>query len=179
MGKETLLFIILGIIIIYVIAKINSFIVLKRNVERSKSSIDVFLKKRYDLIPSLVQCVKEYCKYESSVLKDIKSLRKTFLNGNEESALKLNNEYVKLVALAENYPDLKASDNFLQLQKSLSKIESELQASRRIYIIDITKYNTKIKQVPGIIISSLMGYTEIKYPEYIIDDVKVDFSKKD
>ena len=126
--------IILAIIIIYILAKYNKLIKLKNKVKQSESGIDVYLNQRFDLIPNLVECVKGYANHEKSVIENVTKL-----------------------AIAEGYPELKASEQFLNLQKNLSKIESQLQAARRIYNNDVTKYNTKIETVPTNIIASMFG----------------------
>ena len=173
------LYIILGIlavIIIWFICTLNKFIYLRRRIDRSKSLIDVYLKNRFDLIPNLVECCKGYSNYEKNTLTEIDKLRSSYeKNNDEESGEKLNNHYKKLVALIENYPELKASENFLNLQKNLEKVESEIAASRRIYINDITRYNTLTKSIPANIIAKIFNYEELSYPILETEEIKINF----
>ena len=151
----------LGLLIIIIIAIYNSIIQLKNNVDKSESGIDVYLQQRFDLIPNLVEITKGYMNYESDLLEKIARLR-TIYNENKDinASNELNNQYKTIMALVENYPDLKASDQFLKLQKSLVKIESQLQAARRIYNNDVTKYNTKISTFPNNLIANIFGFKE-------------------
>lgn len=170
------LIIFLVILVIYMIATLNSIINLEKHVERSKSVVDVFLKKRYDLIPNLVECVKGYTTHEEETLKKIVDLRNNYLNNNtEETEKDLKNEFVKLIGIAESYPDLKASEQFLNLQKNLSKVESEIGAARRIYINDITAFNTKVESFPASIIAALGNYKVKTLPTYDYDEVIIKF----
>ena len=131
-------------LIIYVIVTYNIFIKLKKQINNSYSVIDVYLKKRFDLIPNLVEVTKKYANYEKDVLTKITEYRTAYNQTNDrDSIYKLNKEYENLMLIVENYPELKASEQFTKLQKNLIKEESELQAARRIYNNDITKYNTK------------------------------------
>ena len=173
------LYIILGIlsvIIIWFICTLNKFIYLRRIIDRSKSLIDFYLKNRFDLIPNLVECCKGYSNYEKNTLTEIDKLRSSYeKNNDEESGEKLNNHYKKLVALIENYPELKAGENFLNLQKNLEKVESEIAASRRIYINDITRYNTLTKSIPANIIAKIFNYEELSYPILETEEIKINF----
>lgn len=151
--------IILAIIIIYILAKYNKLIKLKNKVKQSESGIDVYLNQRFDLIPNLVECVKGYANHEKSVIENVTKMRSEYMKTNKslKKAEELNNSMNGILAIAEGYPELKASEQFLNLQKNLSKIESQLQAARRIYNNDVTKYNTKIETVPTNIIASMFG----------------------
>ena len=149
------------IIILVLLIQYNSITKLKMKVIQSKSGIDVYLQQRFDLIPNLVKVVKGYMDYEKETLQKIIELRTQY---NETKDIKisetLNNQLNNIVAVAENYPELKASEQFLNLQKNLSKIESQLQAARRIYNNDVTKYNTKINIIPYNIIATIFGFEE-------------------
>ena len=173
------IYIILGIIaviIIWFIYTWNKFIYLKRRIDRSKSLIDVYLKNRFDLIPNLVECCKGYSNYEKNTLTEITKLRNSYeLDNDEKSGEKLNEHYKKLIALVEYYPELKASENFLNLQKNLEKVESEIAASRRIYVNDITRYNTLTKSIPSNIVAALFGYKELPYPVLETEEVNIKF----
>ena len=136
------LIIILVILVLYVIITYNKFVTLKKQMNNSYSVIDVYLKKRFDLIPNLVEVTKGYANYEQDVLTKITEYRTAYNQHKDKDALnKLNEEYNNLILVVENYPELKTSEQFLKLQKSLIKVESELQAARRIYNNDTTKYN--------------------------------------
>lgn len=166
----------LFLVILYFIYFVNKVIYLSKRVERSKSVIDVYLKKRYDLIPNLVNIVKEYTKYESETLEKITSLRESFDKSNDlADATELNNIYKDLLLRIEKYPDIKANENFLHLQKTLVKVEDELQAARRIYINDITNYNTKIETFPGNMLSKIFKYKKEDLPKYITEEININF----
>lgn len=157
----TALIILIAIVILYVIITYNQFIKLKKQMNNSYSVIDVYLKKRFDLIPNLVEVTKEYTKYEKDTLTKITEYRTSFeKNKDKESLNKLNDEYNNLLLVVENYPELKASEQFLKLQKNLIKVESELQAARRIYNNDTTKYNTKLNVFPSNIIGKMFKFKE-------------------
>ena len=151
----------LGLILIIVIAIYNSIIRLKNNVDKSESGIDVYLQQRFDLIPNLVEVTKTYANYESDILEKIAKLRTAYNQTKDVNASnELNNQYKTIMAVIENYPELKASEQFSKLQKSLVKVESQLQAARRIYNNDVTKYNTKISTFPNNLLASLFGFKE-------------------
>lgn len=149
------------IFFIVILIQYNTLVKMKMKVKQAKSGIDVYLQQRFDLIPNLVNTVKGYVNYEKEVFENITKLRTEY---NETKDLKvseeLNLQINKIVATAENYPELKANEQFLNLQKNLSKIESQLQAARRIYNNDVTTYNTKISLVPYNIIAMLFNFKE-------------------
>ena len=150
-----------AILIIFVIIEYNNMVKLKKQMNNSYSVIDVYLQKRFDLIPNLVEVTKGYANYEKDILTKITEYRTSYnQNKDKDSLNKLNDEYNNLMLVVENYPDLKASEQFLKLQKSLIKVESELQAARRIYNTDTTKYNTKLNVFPSNIIAKLFGFKE-------------------
>ena len=155
--------IIFAIIIVYILAKYNKLIKLRNSVKQSESGIDVYLNQRFDLIPNLVECVKGYTKHEKEIFGNITEMRMTYMkNKNIKDAEKINNNINNILAIAEGYPELKASEQFLNLQKSLIKTESQLQAARRIYNNDITRYNTAIQSIPTIIIASMFGFKKME-----------------
>lgn len=146
-------------VLLIILAMYNNLIKLRNKVNQSKSGIDVYLNQRFDLIPNLVECVKGYSKHETELFESVAKLRTIYNeNKNLDNASKLNNTLNKLLAVAESYPDLKASEQFLNLQHNLVKIESQLQAARRIYNNDVTTYNTKIQTIPSNIIAGLFGF---------------------
>ena len=167
--------IIIGILILILLMQYNYLIKLKNKVKQSKSGIDVYLNQRFDLIPNLVECVKSYSKYEKEIILNVTKMREQYINDkkrNIQQAQELNNNINKLIGVAENYPELKASEQFLKLQKSLAKMESQLQAARRIYNNEVTKYNTKISIIPLNIVAKIFRFKEEKLFE--IEDLKKD-----
>ena len=154
--------IIVGICLVSFIIIYNSIISSKINASKSKSVIDVYLQQRFDLIPNLIEVTKGYMNYEKDILDRITKLRMAYKeNKNDESVNELNREYNNIMATVENYPELKASEQFLKLQKTLIKIESQLQAARRIYNMDVTKYNTKISKFPNNIVATMFTLKEL------------------
>ena len=164
----------------------NKIINLRNRADEAFSGIDVQYKKRFDLIPNLVQTVKEYMTYEKDTLNHLTELRTKALSGSisQDEYIKLSEEVDKLVksiiVSAENYPDLKASEQYLNLQNNLSKIESELQAARRIYNIEVTNYNKAIKVVPKNIVANRFGFKEeelFEIEEKKKENIKVNFEE--
>lgn len=155
--------IVFAVIILYVLAKYNKLVKLRNKVKQSESGIDVYLNQRFDLIPNLVECVKGYTKHEKEVLESITKMRAEYAKGgsNMKKAEELNNSINKIIAIAENYPELKSSEQFLNLQRNLTKIESQLQAARRIYNTEVTQYNTTIEMIPTNIIANMFKFNKI------------------
>ena len=151
----------IGVVVVILILMYNSLIYRKNQIENIKGSIDALLKKRFDLIPNLVKTVKEYMNYEKDVLEKITELRsmaikESDLNKKMEYENQLNNLLSKLFVNVENYPELKASQNFLQLQNELSDIESQIAAARRAYNQVVTDYNNAIEMFPTNIMAKFM-----------------------
>ena len=174
-----ILFIVL-VILLSVLKMYNDFIKLKNKIKQSESGIDVYLNQRFDLIPNLVECVKSYTKYETETLDKIVELRNSYNQNNGldlEKATELNNNINKILVVAENYPELKSSEKYLNLQKNLSKVESQLQAARRIYNNDVTNYNTKIDTVPANIIATIFGFKKadlFQIEEYKKENINIE-----
>lgn len=165
------LIIALIIVILIILGSYNSLVKLRNKVNQAKSGIDVYLNQRFDLIPNLVECVKGYAKHEAEVLEKITQLRAEYSRSkNIKEAEKLNNDINQVIAVAEQYPELKASEQFLNLQKSLSKMESQLQAARRIYNNEVTAYNTTINTVPTNIIAKMFNFKEAEL--FTVEDYK-------
>ena len=159
----SIMLIVLGFIIAWSIATYNKFVSLKQRVKQAQGGIDVYLKQRFDLIPNLVETVKGYAAHEKGLMENIAKLRNDYDLRNEQDITEsqnLNDRYTKIIAMLENYPELKADEAFLKLQKTLSKIESQLQAARRIYNSEVTEYNTKIYKFPSNIIAGMFGFKE-------------------
>jgi LemA protein len=177
---------ILVIAVLYFIGKRNSIIAARNRVDESWSGIDVQLKRRHDLVPNLVETVKGYAEHESEVFEKATKARAEAMSaqGVGETAKaeqKLTGALTDLRAVAENYPTLRATENFQQLSRQLSQLEDEIQASRRIYNSNVQSYNTSIQQFPGSVIANQSGFTKRDYFE--IEDaserepVSVSFSK--
>ena len=156
--------IVIGIIVlIYILLTINSLIRLNNKVKESFATMDVYLKKRWDLIPNLVEVVKSYSNYEKNTLQNIINLRNNNYDElNYDDKLKTNNKLseniTKLFALVENYPEIKANENFLKLSDNLTKIEDEIANSRKYYNAIIRIYNNKVEMFPSNIIAKLFKF---------------------
>ncbi len=154
-----MIIIILIVIFIILLSIYNSLIKKRNAVMQSRSSIDVYLTQRFDLIPNLVECVKGYSKHEKEIFEHIAKLRTEYDETKTlEKASELNNQINNLLVIGENYPELKSSENFLNLQKNLAKIEDQLQAARRLYNMDVTAYNTSIQVFPTNIIANIFRF---------------------
>src|SRR5215208_5843697 len=153
----------------------NSMIGSRNRVDEAWSGIDVQLKRRHDLVPNLVETVKGYATHEREVFEKVTAARAeaTKAHTPAEAAQKegqLTQALTDLRAVAENYPDLRATENFQKLQNELTEIEDEIQASRRIYNSNVQAYNTKIQVFPNSIIASNRGFTEREFFE--IEDAR-------
>jgi LemA protein len=160
---------------IYLIVLYNGFVSKRNMLEEALSGIDVILKKRFDLIPNLVETVKGYLIHEKETLANIVSLRNQALNaGTADEKIqfdkKLGNAVGTIFALAENYPDLKANTNFLSLQEELSEIETEVERSKRYYNATVRDYNIAVESFPGNIVASSFGFPKRNFLE--IEDEK-------
>ena len=161
--------IIIAIIVIAVLALIglyNGLIRLKNRVDEAWADIDVQLKRRYDLIPNLVETVKGYAAHEQGTLDKVIQARSAAMNaqstGNaadvEKAENMLSSTLKSIFALSEAYPDLKANTNFLELQRELSDTENKIQASRRFYNTNVRDFNTKLEVFPTNMIGSWLGF---------------------
>ncbi|WP_455544426.1 LemA family protein [Intestinibacter sp.] len=154
----------IGIILVVVIVLVAYFISTYNNlVKESFSTMDVYLKKRFDLIPNLVNIVKKYTKYESETLANIVKQRTSSYSGmSPEGKMKLgqnlNTEVTKILAIAEQYPELKANENFIKLSESLSKVEDEIAKSRTYYNATVRDFNNAIEVFPNNLISGMFGF---------------------
>ena len=169
MEITTLMYIILIVILIIIFiifSKYNKMIKLINRVKRAKANIEIVLNKRFDLIPNLVECVKSYSKHESTTLEEVVALRSKYNDEKNKSIKdveKLNNDLTKYLITIENYPELKANENFLSLQNELRSIEDELSRVRNIYNDEVTRYNTLIESVPTNIIASIFGFKKARW----------------
>lgn len=143
----------------------NGLIYKNNQVESVSSTVDILLKKRYDLIPNLVNVVKAYAKHEKDIFEKIINLRLKAISEQKLNieVMSINNQISKqidcIMAISENYPELKASKNFLHLQKTLCEIEEQISAGRRAYNAAVTDYNNAIQMFPSSIIADLARYT--------------------
>ena len=171
------------LILLNIVAVHNSLVRLKNSVDESFSGMDVYLTKRWDLVPNLVATVKGYAKHESEVLSQVVELRNKpygdlSVNEKIEANNKLTGALSKIIALAESYPELKANSNFLSLSSELSKIESEIASSRTYFNATVKKLNNKIQMFPSNIIAKMFNYQTYKMfeaTEIQRQNVKVEF----
>ncbi len=179
-----IILIILALIVIWLIAGYNGFISSKNDVEESWSAMDVFLKKRYDLIPNLVNTVKGYAEHEKSTLESVIKARNSAAAAQSvEDRVKgegeLNGALRKLFALAESYPDLKANQNFLNLQNQMKDLEEDIANARRYYNACVKALNNKCQKFPSNLIAQLFHFEPAEM--FRVDDlaarenVKVEF----
>lgn len=166
----TILWIILGvavIIVLWIIGAFNGLVVLKNRAKEALSDIDVQTKRRYDLIPNLVETVKGYATHERELFEKVTQARAaainaTGLSNKAEAENMLSGTLKSLFAVAENYPDLKASTNFLELQRELTDTENKIQASRRFYNTNVRDLNIKIEIFPDNVIASIFGFKQME-----------------
>lgn len=163
MGQYIVLFIIVIIPVLVFFGMYNSLVVKRNAITNSFGAIDAVLKKRYDLIPNLVASAQAYMRHEQDTLTHITALRTQALNSSDmKETLSLNaqiSEKIKsLMVSVENYPDLKSSDNMLQLQQTLTEVEGQLSAARRTYNQNVTNYNNACQTIPTNIIAAMFGH---------------------
>lgn len=156
--------IIVAVVVLIVATMYNSLIRKKNQVDNAFASIDVMLKQRFDLIPNLVASVQQYAKHEADTFSTITEMRNksySSLSENEKADFDKNFSGIrsKFFAVAENYPELKASDNFLQLQRALNEAEEQLAAARRTFNACVTDYNNAVQSFPTNMLASMMGFT--------------------
>ena len=162
-----LLYVILGIVIVlilWIIASYNGFVKLAANCEEGFSTMDVCLKKRFDLIPNLVETVKGYAAHESKTLEAVVAARTAVANSST-TAEKLENENVltgtlrSLFAVAEAYPDLKANSNFIELMEQLKHVEEDIANSRKYYNAVVKRFNIKCRTFPSAIVAKIFNFS--------------------
>ena len=157
--------VVVAIFLLILISLYNGLIRKKNEVDNAFGGIDVQLKKRYDLIPNLIATVKQYMTHEKELLTKVTELRSKAVEGNlsNEEKVDVDNQIthaVKGIMVAvENYPDLKASDNFLNLQRTMNEVESQISAARRAYNAAVTDFNNGIQTFPGNMMAGMMGLT--------------------
>lgn len=147
------------VILLYILITYNILISKRNKIKQAASGIDVYLTQRFELIPNLIECVKGYMNYEKETIEKITEMRAKYMQSKKlKDGEKLNNECNKIIAVAENYPELKASEQFLNLQKNLTKMESQLQAARRIYNSEVNSYNNSVQMFPTNIIAGIFKF---------------------
>ena len=166
-------YIALGVVaafVLYAVFLYNRFVTLGKRAEEAWADIDVQLKRRYDLIPNLVETVKGYASHERKTLEDVTEMRTRAMNASAprqraEAENMLAGALKSLFAVSENYPDLKANQNFLELQRELSDTENKLQAARRFYNANVRDFNTKIEVFPNNLIAGKMHFAKYEFFE--------------
>lgn len=167
------IYIVIGVVallLIYTFIVYNSLVKLSNRVKEAFATMDVYLKKRWDLIPNIVETVKGYAKHESDTLESIINLRNNaYDNMSTDDKIdaneKLTSNISKLMMLAESYPDLKANQNFLDLSSQLTKVEDDIANSRKYYNAVVRNINDKVKMFPSNIFANIFGFKESKFFE--------------
>ena len=183
MDTTLIILIVLAVVILYVVFIFNGLVRLKNRAEEAWSDIDVQLKRRYDLIPNLVNTVKGYATHERELLERVTEARSQAMQagtaGSKAQAENMLSDTLKsLFAVAENYPDLKANQNFLELQNELSDTENKIQAARRFYNSNAVELNSKIDMFPSNVIAQVFHFSKREFFEADAtekDPVKVEF----
>ncbi|MDP3402466.1 MAG: LemA family protein [bacterium] len=165
----TTLYIVLGVLallVLWVVLGYNGFVSLRNRAKEAWSDIEVQMKRRYDLIPNLIETVKGYAAHESQTLQSVTEARTAAMGAqtvgqHAEAENMLTGALKSLFAVSESYPDLKANTNFLELQRELSDTENKIMASRRFYNSTVQSLNTAIEQFPGNLIASPFGFTQM------------------
>ena len=176
----SILYIVLGLIIafvLYLVFKYNSFVTLATRTKEAWADIDVQLKRRYDLIPNLVNTVKGYATHESTAFEKVTEARSRAMQaggikdkGDAEN--QLSGTLKSLFAISEAYPELKANTNFIELQKELSDTENKIMASRRFYNGNVRDFNTGVLVFPGNLIAKIFNFKEMEFFELEQDSVE-------
>ena len=178
--------IIIVVILVVVALMYNGLITSRNRVKNAWSQIDVQLQRRFDLIPNLVESVKGYMTHEESVLAKVTELRTSWANASTVSKkAELDSELTgalkTIMSVSENYPDLKANQNFTELQEELRSTEDKIAYARQFYNDSVTMYNTKLETIPTNIIASMFNFKQEELFEAASDEarqnVKVDFNK--
>lgn len=156
------------IVVIMFIVYYNRFVVLGNRIDNSLSQIDVQLHKRADLVPNLVKTVQGYAKHEKGIMKEVTDARKAFLgakdmSGKVKAGNMMQDALKSIFAIAENYPQLRANENFLHLQQELSAIEDKVAYARQYYNDSILSYNNSVESFPGVIFAKMYGAKEKEY----------------
>lgn len=157
---------VVALLIIIAISMYNGLIRKRNDVENAFGGMDVQLKKRYDLIPNLIATVKQYMSHERELLTKVTELRSKAVDGtlSNEEKVDLDNQISRtmggIMVAVENYPDLKASENFINLQRTMNEVESQISAARRTYNAVVTAFNNGIQTFPGNLMAGMMGLSK-------------------
>ena len=173
----TYIYIVLGIIVLWAVFVYNGFVSLINRAQEAWADIEVQLKRRYDLIPNLVNSVKGYAKHESSAFENVTKARSMAMGvagptkEHAQAENMLTDALKSIFALAEAYPDLKANTNFLALQNELSDTENKVQAARRFYNTNVRDLNIKIESFPSNIMAKMFGFSQKEFFDLADNDV--------
>ena len=170
MSFTQIILIIVAVIVLWIILNYNRLIILRNRTKEAWSDIDVQLKRRYDLIPNLVETVKGYASHEREIFERVTQARTQAMGAKtmkerERAENMLSGTLKSLFAVAENYPDLKASTNFLELQRDVRDTEDKIQAARRFYNTNVRDLNIKIESFPANIIASMFDFKPMEFFE--------------
>ena len=161
---------VVAVVVLWVVGAFNSLVRSRNRVKEAWSDIDVQLKRRYDLIPNLVETVKGYAAHESGVLENVVKARSAAMNAHSvgehgQAENMLSGALKSLFALSENYPQLRAVESFIKLQDELSDTENKIQAARRFYNTNVLDLNTKVEQFPTNFVASSFGFKKEEFFE--------------
>ena len=174
MKKSTIILIIviavIAIIIVSLIGAYNGMVTKREEIDTSSANLDVMLQRRADLIPNLINTVKGYMKQETDVIEKVTTARQNLINaGNIEDKAQANEELTSalngLMVIVENYPDLKSSQNFIQLSDELAGTENRIATARRDYNEAVKSFNSSIKRFPNNILANMFGFEQVSYFE--------------
>jgi LemA protein len=175
MSTTIIVLIVVFVLVLIIAGLYNGLITLRNRAQEALADIDVQLRRRYDLIPNLVESVKGYTKQESGVLENVTKARadaiaagNTGLQQKEQAENVLTGALRSVFAVAENYPDLKSSANFQQLSSELTDTENKLEAARRFYNANVRDYNTKMQVFPTNLLAGMFGFTKMEL--FMVDD---------
>ena len=168
-----MLFVLLGVLVVvavFFVSTYNGLVVARNKVRDQFSQIDVQLKKRFDLIPNLVETVKGYAKHESETLEKVIEARNGYANAKTDAekmaaSKELSQGVMQIFALAENYPELKANSNFLELQGQLKEVEDKISYARQFYNDSVLMYNNKTEMFPSNLVASMFGFKKESFFE--------------
>jgi LemA protein len=170
------------IVVLWAIATYNKFVVLRNNIENAWAQIDVQLKRRFDLIPNLVETIKGYAKHEKEIFSEVTKNRAGLMSGTPAQRAEADNLLTaslgKLIAVAENYPKLQANENFMKLQEELSGTEDKISFVRTSYNDNVLQYNNMTQQFPSSLLAGMLGFLKKEFfniPEVQREAVKVKF----
>ncbi len=173
MSVNTIVFLVIAAVVVWVIFAFNRLVSLRTRSKEALSDVDVQTKRRYDLIPNLVEIVKGYMQHERNVLENVTRARTEAMSASGSVLEKAEKENVlstalkSLFAVSENYPDLKASANFLELQRDLTDTEDKIQSARRFYNGNVRDLNIKIETFPSNIIAKNFGFVKMDFFEVL------------